>query len=107
MKEKSNSNVTFVTTVFLSRVISRDTLDSFMKKRSQLIKRGSLMRAKLVSFKTNQYYHPILFLKYLSPVSSMITFWVTTFWFLWNIKHHNYATFMNPKVVNQILSLNR
>ena len=39
--------------------------------------------------------------KYLSPVGSMIKFWVTTFWFLWNIKHHNHATFMNQKVVTQ------
>ena len=37
----------------------------------------------------------------------MITFWMTTFWFLCNIKHHNHATFMNQKVVIQILSLNR
>ena len=29
----------------------------------------------------------------------MIKFWSTTFWFLWNIKHH--ATFMNQKVVLQ------
>ena len=27
--------------------------------------------------------------------------WVTTFWFLQNIKHHNHATFMNQKVVTQ------
>ena len=40
-------------------------------------------------------------LKSLSPVSSMIKFWVTTFWFLWNIKHHNHKTFMNQKVVIQ------
>ena len=40
-------------------------------------------------------------LKYLSPVGSMIKFWVTTFWFLQNIKHHNHATFMNQKVVTQ------
>ena len=31
----------------------------------------------------------------------MIKFWNTTFWFLWNIKHHNHATFMNQKVVTQ------
>ena len=31
----------------------------------------------------------------------MIKFWNTTFWFLWNIKHHNHATFMNQKVVFQ------
>ena len=31
----------------------------------------------------------------------MIKFWSTTFWFLWNIKHHNHATFMNQKVVLQ------
>ena len=31
----------------------------------------------------------------------MIKFWMTTFWFLWNIKHHNHATFMNQKVVLQ------
>ena len=31
----------------------------------------------------------------------MITFWMTTFWFLCNIKHHNHATFMNQKVVIQ------
>ena len=31
-------------------------------------------------------------LKYLSPVSSMIKFWMTTFWFLWNIKYHNLIT---------------
>ena len=36
-----------------------------------------------------------------SPVSSMIKFWMTTFWFLWNIEHHNHATFMNRKVVIQ------
>ena len=40
-------------------------------------------------------------LKYLSPVGSMIKLWNTTFWFLWNIKHHNHATFMNQKVVFQ------
>ena len=40
-------------------------------------------------------------LKYLSPVGSMIKFWATTFWFLWNIKHHNHGTFMNQKVVTQ------
>jgi hypothetical protein len=43
----------------------------------------------------------MVLLKYLSPVSSMIKFWVTTFWFLQNIKHHNHATFMNQKVVTQ------
>ena len=43
---------------------------------------------------------PIL-TKVLSPVSSMIKFWMTTFWFLWNIKHRNHATFMNQKVVIQ------
>ena len=41
------------------------------------------------------------FLKYLSPVGSMIKFCFTTFWFLRNIKHHNHATFMNQKVVTQ------
>ena len=30
--------------------------------------------------------------------------WVTTFWFLQNIKHHNHATFMNQKVVTQNLN---
>ena len=39
--------------------------------------------------------------KYISPIGSMIKFWVTTFWFLQNIKHHNHATFMNQKVVAQ------
>ena len=42
-----------------------------------------------------------LILKYLSPVGSMITCWVTTFWFLKNIKHQNHADFMNQKVVGQ------
>ena len=36
-----------------------------------------------------------------SPVGSMIKFWVNTFWFLWNIKHHNHATLMNQKVVTE------
>ena len=40
-------------------------------------------------------------LKYLSPVSSIIKFLNTTFCFLWNIKHHNHATFMNQKLVFQ------
>ena len=31
----------------------------------------------------------------------MITFSVTTFWFLRNIKHHNHATFVNQKVVTE------
>ena len=43
----------------------------------------------------------MIMLKYLSPVGSMIEFWVATFWFLWNIKHHNHETFMNQKVVLQ------
>ena len=43
----------------------------------------------------------VLEVKYLSPVGSMIKFWRTTFWFLWNLKHHNHATFMNQKVVIQ------
>ena len=46
-------------------------------------------------------YSAVFYLKYLSPVGSMIKFWVTTFWFLQNIKHHNHATFMNQKVVTQ------
>ena len=33
----------------------------------------------------------------------MIKFWWATFWVLWNLKHHNHATFMNQKVVLQNL----
>ena len=34
-------------------------------------------------------------------ITCRFKFWVTTFWFLQNIKHHNHATFMNQKVVTQ------
>ena len=45
---------------------------------------------------------PFYMLKRLSPVGEMMKFWVSTFWFLWNIKHHhNHAPFMNQKVVTQ------
>ena len=37
----------------------------------------------------------------------MIKFWVTTTWFLQNIKHHYYATFMNQKVVTQNFIIER
>ena len=39
--------------------------------------------------------------KVVSSVGYNDKFRNTTFWFLWNIKHHNHATFMNQKVVTQ------
>ena len=49
----------------------------------------------------NRLWFEAICLKYLSPIGSKIKFLFTTFWFLWNLKHHNHATFKNQKVVTE------